>query len=639
MSKKPEVDIEQIRLELSVEEKRLELLLAKNPDDEDEIAAAMLRVKLYKKILGKGAPVAAPAPTLPAVIKEVKPAEIGPVDDLIEFCKLLTIRYRPSEGVEAISGPFTPNAAQRRLFADLWGGHLSGEAYKEQILKARQLGFTTALMAFSLWVMHRIPGFRVMLIMDKDAHSDDKFELIKRWAKEIGFETSKLTRKSVTFANGSEFIVDSAESKNPGTSITVNALIVSELSKFPRNKADTVMTSLVPTVPEMRYSFVVLESTANGTNHYRRDWTKNKAGGGKFRVRFEPWYASTEYREKVPEDFKFSEDPAFYDYKTADEPLSERAYSKVYDLDKEQVYWRRLRLQSMPSLDDFDQEYPTTDEHAFRSSESGYIPKNVIEHGTISGEEYPRYRNRRSPSIGANWQSSTYAPDFVPDQDGNVWVRELPVDGQQYFLSIDIAEGIQNDTSDTDYTSVTVVNDDGVQVARYHARTRPEDIAQDIIPLLRWYNNAWVIGEKNGVGTVALVDFLKASYPKMYEDQSKQSYEYRDRVWFRTNSNKKVLLEEYVAFIKKDPSRVMFVKNCAEQTLEQYSGFVKTSRGKLCGMPGIHDDQVMSDAFAYECMKRYKVKRQPAKPPAQASGVWSLDAPMAAKSGVTWRNL
>ncbi|MCH8110414.1 MAG: hypothetical protein IH905_00425 [Proteobacteria bacterium] len=100
-------------------------------------------------------------------------------------------------------------------------------------------------------------------------------------------------------------------------------------------------------VPDARGTEVVLESTANGMgNLFHQLWQQAETGDGEYEAIFIPWYWQEEYRRSAPSDFSLTPE--------------EDEYSDLYDLDMDQMAWRRAKITDLRDEMLFRQEYPAT---------------------------------------------------------------------------------------------------------------------------------------------------------------------------------------------------------------------------------------------------------------------------------------
>ena len=115
-----------------------------------------------------------------------------------------------------------------------------------------------------------------------------------------------------------------------------------------------------------------LESTANGMgNFFHEQWKKAEKGEGQYIAIFVPWFWQPEYRKTPPEPIQLT--------------AEEEKLVEYYDLDIEQLYWRRMKIAdlSVSGADgerSFKQEYPCNASEAFQLTGKGGLigPDDVM---------------------------------------------------------------------------------------------------------------------------------------------------------------------------------------------------------------------------------------------------------------------
>lgn len=206
---------------------------------------------------------------------------------------------KDDEEAETFVVPFKPNRAQRRLVARLW--------YRNIILKARQLGFTT-LVAI-MWLDHALFNANqrcVIVAQDKDKAVEifrDKVKfaynnLPESLRESIPVKTN--TAEELLFSNNSSIRVSTSARGG-----TPHRLHISEYgkicAKYPE-KAEEIVTGTLPAVPID--GITIIESTAEGQEGDFFEKTQRamaNAQSGKvlthrdFRLHFFPWWAEPGY--------------------------------------------------------------------------------------------------------------------------------------------------------------------------------------------------------------------------------------------------------------------------------------------------------------------------------------------------------
>jgi len=262
---------------------------------------------------------------------------------------------------------FRPNRAQKALMSRLW--------YRNLILKARQLGFTTWIQIYFLDVALFTPNLNLGVL----AHTEDA---AKKIFKKIKFaydrlppalrQAMPLTTCSVmemTLANGSTIQV--------GTSMrgdTIHYLHVSEYGKicamYPL-RAEEIVTGTFPAVPDTGIIFI--ESTAEGR-------------GGDFHDKANRAEALQELGSPLrPKQFRFHffpwHDEAGYQCDPAGVIISKKEHEYFDDLESklgkvitlaQRAWWIVTRDELFSGQDErMWQEYPSTSKEAFQQSAEG----------------------------------------------------------------------------------------------------------------------------------------------------------------------------------------------------------------------------------------------------------------------------
>ena len=127
---------------------------------------------------------------------------------------------------------------------------------------------------------------------------------------------------------------------------------ISEYAFWPPNTKKSTLTGILQAVPNDPKTFVAIESTANGFDHFKELWDQAVAGESGFTPLFFAWYELPEYA--MPYDgFELTEE--------------EKQLQAAYNLTLDQLTWRRWCIEANCSgdVDLFKQEYPSCPEEAF----------------------------------------------------------------------------------------------------------------------------------------------------------------------------------------------------------------------------------------------------------------------------------
>lgn len=304
-----------------------------------------------------------PIPTDPAMLAR---ALADPAWRLSHLYKILIKGDDEDEGTVI---HFKPNRAQRRFIARLH--------YRNIILKARQMGFTTLICI--LWLDHALftPNQRCGVV----AHNDDAALIIFR--DKVGFAYDNLppaikamlptkarNEHEILFAHNNSSI-RVATSMRSGT---IHRLLISEYgkicAKFPL-RAIEVQTGTLPTVPTNGIS--VIESTAEGQEgdfHKKTQAAIALQEQGKalspkdWRFHFYAWWQEPRYRLKAGAHVITTEHETYF------EGIEAQIGQKI-DIEQRTWYVATLEGDFSGTDETMWREYPSTAEEAFKVSTEG----------------------------------------------------------------------------------------------------------------------------------------------------------------------------------------------------------------------------------------------------------------------------
>lgn len=267
------------------------------------------------------------------------------------------------DGVEI---KFTPNEEQRSFYENLW--------FRNLVLKARQLGFTTLIDIIALDQCLFNENFTAVIIADSIPNAEKIFRnKVRRVYEKLPAIVKQLcgikreTTSELIFDNGSSISVTTS-----ARSGTVNFLHVSEMGKIARkypDKAREIVTGSFEAVP--LNGIIIVESTAEGNSGWFYDTcidSHRAQLAGKheteldWRLHFYPWWKKGAY-SLDPHGVVIPDGDARYFAM-----VEERAKRT---LSSEQRAWWVKKRQTLK--DDMKREYPATVEEAFEQSIDGMI--------------------------------------------------------------------------------------------------------------------------------------------------------------------------------------------------------------------------------------------------------------------------
>ena len=166
-----------------------------------------------------------------------------------------------------------------------------------------------------------------------------------------------------------------------------------------------------------------------------------------------------------------------------------------------------------------------------------------------------------------------------------------------YVLGVDTAEGLGHG----DYSCVQVIDvKEGRQVAIWHGRIPPDELATEVYNLGIWYGNALCCVEANNHGLTTITVLRQLGYPNLYRRRSlNQSNERisQEYGWKTTRTSKALMIDDLAKALKNDE----LILHC-ESTVAELRTFTRNERGSMSGSP--YDDRVMALALANQ-MRKY----------------------------------
>ena len=509
------------------------------------------------------------------------------------------------------------NPPQLRLYREFERQRQEGRPVRIIILKARQMGFSTAVAALfyhatvtnhntdSAIVAHKAEASTN--IFDKARlffeNSPAIFRPLKKAsnAKELVFENPSTSPRIKSLAPGlrSRIRIETAVDKHVLRSATVQYLHLSELAFWPYPEES--MASAMQAVPSEPGTAVVIESTANGIGGTFYDlWMKAERGESEFVPLFFPWYEMPSYRMPVPEDFVLTDEEA--------------ELKAQFDLDDEQIVWRRwcISANCKGSVDTFHQEYPSTPHEAFLSSGRPVFDTKIIDRAVMEAADAPRQGRVVRPNPKAS-------PQFRTEYRGFLKIWEEPEEDANYVIGIDPASGEQNG----DYSAMSVFKlKTKTQVAEWWGHMPPYVLGEEAEALGTYYNRALLVPEANNHG-VSVIDALRRlHYPRLYRrratpDNRKDKASTTRIGWWTSDTSKKLLINVLRDFIREDVSRIKSV-----EALKEMLTYVYDDRDRSQAQNGCYDDRVIAAALAV-----YGCRVYPDAKPFEDRGIITLYAP------------
>ena len=402
------------------------------------------------------------------------------------------------------------------------------------VLASRQVGKTTMMTIYTLWVACFSEDQRILVVANKEQTAINIFKRIRlayeqlpNWLKPGVVEYGKT---SMTLTNGSSIGI-STTSSDAGRGDSCNCLVLDELAFIDNHLVESFWKSVYPIISSSKKSKIFIASTPNGTGNLFHELYSNAIRGKN------NWMASRIDWWEIP---------------GRDEK------------------WKQDTIQSLGSTDIFDQEFGCQ----FIETGESVLDEELVRKCSLTLQD----------------------PEHLFD-DGKYKVWSLPDETRSYAIGVDISEGVGEAASVVqvlDITDLTEIE----QVAVYHDnQISPYNFTTKLLEILQQWGNPPALIERNNCGA-QVVDTLKNVYGYEnivnYTPSKNQPIE-RPGVIAHTNTkykgvvNMKYWLSEVYSVILRDTATLEELK-----TFVRYpNGTWKAVKGT-----NIHDDRVMSLIWA-----------------------------------------
>lgn len=361
--------------------------------------------------------------------------------------------------------------------------------------------------------------------------------------------------------------------------------------------------------------FYIMESTANGRNDaWHNLWRRAESGKVDWHPIFIPFYR----REKTyslpvikTEVFVVTDQ---------EKEMRERVFKKEGYLIKDEMFnWMRKKKEEFVATDGddmmFSQEYTSEPEESFQSSAITAFPRGVINkysRRTINpqwiGEIYWDFEKGQAKPV-----LKVIHPDYelsYPEEEDRLHVWELPQKGRRYCAGVDVSLG----NPGGDYSCIWIVKQgEGMEpdqaVAVWHGLMNPEPLAEIVLALCWWYEEALAAVEVNSMGMSTNNALLRD-----YEYENIYRFKRLDRLknfmtdivgWYTNENSKRALMTKMDRALRED-----LIDIPCKYTVDEFRDF--TEDGAIG--EGAHDDYVMALMIALFCLHEGEVQERRSKP-------------------------
>lgn len=519
---------------------------------------------------------------------------------------------------------FVPNLAQTVLINYVLKCISQGKPIRAIILKARQMGLSTAVEALIYWWTSTNKNINSVILGHEESSSKNLYTMFRRYYDNCNplFKPSVRynTRTDLSFEKydeygkqiglGSFIKTATAGNKSAGRSDTVNWLHGSEIGEW--ENGEDLVASIMQTVPYEPYmekpSAIFLESTAKGRgNYFHKEWLNAEKGLNNFIPFFFPWWIMDSYEIHDNEDIGILTDYEEFlvELMTAGHTVAEQHI----DIDPEHIipkikYYRYKAREFASTPEKMFQEYPSTAHEAFISSGRAVFNVMSLERmeKKVSSPEVTKYYTINIDYDG--WQD--YILEEIPyvaqdNPDTFTYAAPLkifkhPKPGHEYVIGGDVAEGLANG----DFSVADVVDTLTMEtVAKWRGHVDPDKFGEILAALGTYYNYALVGVEVNNHGLTTIQKLRDIFYTNLYKRINGYDEDFEEPTshlgWKTDMKTKRTAIDALTRLIRdgtiSDPDNVF---------VNEAFAFVRDDRGRMNAEAGEHDDTIMAKAIAYQ---------------------------------------
>ena len=481
---------------------------------------------------------------------------------------------------------FTFNDCQKKITEILDEQLQTNGKVRAIILKARQQGISTYCAGRVFWKTYFTPHARSVVMAHDSATSDALFNMsrniirnmdslykpteLRSNAKEIVISSPHFNKDATGEKPVSSYRLYTAGSPEAGRGTTPTIAHLSEIAFWQHD--EKILAGLFQGISEAPGTEVILESTANGAQgEFYRLWKGALEGENEYTPIFLPWFTTSEYYRKPPEDFERSSE--------------EELLVEQHQLNNGQLYWRRLKIAEGGELK-FRQEYPATPDEAFITAGKSVFALDKLK------KLLPVEPDKK---MLFDFDSSTWETS----KDGNLDLWQYPDWDSNYILAADVALGVGQD-----YSCAVVMDTNRRIIALYRDNyIDPSKFGDLLFYLGRYYNNALLTVESNSMGVATLSRLAQMNYINLYKQTkiSSISKEEGTTPGFRTTQvTKPHIIGNLKNAVENDDIWI-----ASKTIIQELKDYVSTDSGRTEAAPGCHDDTIMATAIALETLRTH----------------------------------
>ena len=232
---------------------------------------------------------------------------------------------------------------------------------------------------------------------------------------------------------------------------------------------------------------------------------------------------------------------------------------------------------------------------AMELGEKGIAQELDLDFASSGNTIEPRYLN----ALKTSTLEKITAPYI---SESGVIIYEEPIQGCEYIIGVDVAEGIGEDSSAFHVARLNKPGQIPTIVAKFASNRISIFRYKEMVKTIAfWYNLAWLIVERNNHGHVLLTYFIDSQeYPKFAvfnQYNFKIGTFHKDiKGWLTSSSTRDILIANLLEHIRTKCDEV----SLPASTVDEFTTFVQKPNGKWEAMSSFHDDNILSYALTIQ---------------------------------------
>lgn len=511
--------------------------------------------------------------------------------------------------------------AQKLLYLELLKQCLNGQPMRQNILKARQLGFSTLIAGIVFSTTMFTPNTRSCVLADIEDHASNIFEMYQTFydhlddslenAEEIHewelehpnqihpdslkpeLKTTRMGKVMVTKWGKSklEVLVTSDTTGRSGSYTIVH----SSETAFQKNlrKVNLSLFSCVSMLNPT--SMIFIETTANGYNDYKQLWDRDAGGTTKFNALFVPWFNNPDYQLSVGEKGLPQIEEWIY-----------KKWEEHPEVTQEQIMWYWAKYCEGFDEDGMKQEFPWDAKDSFISTGKSIfdMTKVIQRKEEVRNIAYLKGEFVCELKYSEDGQSIKVSDNRFRTTNSGFWkIFKQPLPKKHYLVMCDPTKGMNHDN-----TAIQVLDQNTLeQYAVFCGKVELEYVFKQIYCAACMYNNA-LVSVENNTGSIILDLLMKSSYKNMAVDQTPQYDDYGQGIKRRYghNTNRRTRdpwIQQFVMGFNANPKIINDYDTLCE--METFQLVPVTSSGErafkaMASGAKSTDDRVMAYAPAWD---------------------------------------